>query len=170
MGIDVDPEFSKRLGGRIKIAREQKFGTAHGSSKAAARALGVTSQYLSNIESGRTTLGSDRVAELAEFFGVDAGWRLTGEETPGAAEARLTSAQRVALQAWLDHLDVEMGRIMERWRELSALGQEILTDPARAEEIRDEFFRELARRRNAPPAASAPDPLPPQRTGRKTRA
>ncbi len=70
---------NEKMGRRLGYLRDLKFGKIHGSKTQCAQELGISTGYWGDIERGRKKIGIDLIQKLAEFFGTDCEWLITGK-------------------------------------------------------------------------------------------
>lgn len=114
-----------------------------------AEGSGISRPYVSQIESGFSTLKIDAARKLAGFFGVDVEWLLTGQASPvEAAQERFQDAVKAS------GLDDDAERAIDEitlWLRHLITGPESMRKPALAniQAIADRFADQCAKR-NAP--------------------
>ena len=109
------------VGKRLRCAREQS-GLTQGQ---VAKLLGLHRPSISEIEAGRRKVRPDEIAKLAEAYGVDEGWIVSGRRTPDGEEAdpRIEIAARELAKLKPDDLDQLLGLLKSLRNEQESDGE-----------------------------------------------
>ena len=95
---------NEKMGKRLGYLRDRKFGKSHGSKTQCAQELGISTGYWGDIERGRKKIGIDLIQKLADFFGSDCEWLITGKSFDSSFLVEYYTAEYYEETAWYRNL------------------------------------------------------------------
>ena len=137
---------NEKMGKRLGYLRDRKFGKSHGSKTQCAQELGISTGYWGDIERGRKKIGIDLIQKLAEFFGSDCEWLITGKSYDSSFLVEYYTAEYYEESAWYRNL-VFFVDLAVKWRkkknnkffQAAAMTLKCKQDAALWEEVREMY-------------------------------
>jgi transcriptional regulator with XRE-family HTH domain len=124
------------LGERLKWIRKEKGLT----QKAFSEPLGTSSGYISEVEQGKKTPGSDFLVSLSRVWGVCIDWLLTGEGEP--YQTTVAKESQIPLGSLPNHSEINDSEILEQFSD-KRCARDLVLHLAELEQISSEAFNKV---------------------------